>query len=89
MMREQYMRVLLRRSEGALLRLIGTVQRRGFEVTDIATHAQDQDSWLVMLKVESARELRLLERQVEKLYDVIELIEEAPRFEHPALAAYA
>lgn len=89
MIREQSLRVLLRRSEGALLRLIGTVQRRGFEVTDIATHAQDTDSWLVMLKVESARELRLLERQVEKLYDVIELIEESPRFEHPALAAYA
>jgi acetolactate synthase regulatory subunit len=89
MIREQSMRVLLRRSEGALLRLIGTVQRRGFEVVDIATFAQDTDSWLVMLKVESARELRLLERQVEKLYDVIELVEEAPRFEHPSLAAYA
>jgi acetolactate synthase regulatory subunit len=63
--------VRLRRTEGALLRLIGLVQRRGFEIADIATAPAEAGVWRVRLDLESARDPVPLARQIEKLYDVV------------------
>jgi len=71
-MSERYALVVrLRRTEGALLRLIGLVQRRGFEIVDIATAPADTGVWRVRLDLESARDKGPLVRQIEKLYDVV------------------
>jgi len=63
--------VRLRRTEGALLRLIGLVQRRGFAIADIATAPAEAGVWHVRLDLESARDPDPLARQIEKLYDVV------------------
>ncbi len=63
--------VRLRRTEGALLRLLGLVQRRGFEIADIATTAAEAGVWRVRLELMSARDPGPLARQIEKLYDVV------------------
>jgi acetolactate synthase regulatory subunit len=63
--------VRLRRTEGALLRLLGLVQRRGFEIADIATAPAEAGVWRVRLELESVRDPGPLARQIEKLYDVV------------------
>jgi acetolactate synthase regulatory subunit len=63
--------VRLRRTEGALLRLLGLVQRRGFAIADVATERVDAGLWQVRLALESARDAQPLKRQIEKLYDVV------------------
>jgi acetolactate synthase regulatory subunit len=63
--------VRLRRTEGALVRLLGLVQRRGFAIADIATAPAEAGVWRVRLALESARDPGPLARQIEKLYDVV------------------
>lgn len=87
--------LLLRPAEGALLRLLGTVQRRGFELAGIRTEAQSGAGlWRVELDlVQGPRDIGNLRRQIEKLYDVDSLIDEplaeggAPELDHEAGAA--
>ena len=64
--------LLLRPAEGALLRLLGTVQRRGFELAAVRTTPQaDGALWLVELRIAPGpRDVGNLRRQIEKLYDV-------------------
>jgi acetolactate synthase II small subunit len=66
------LRLLLRPAEGALLRLLGTVQRRGFELAAVRTTPQaDGALWLVELQLAPGpRDVANLRRQIEKLYDV-------------------
>jgi len=73
--------LVLSRSEGALLRLLGTVQRRGFEIIGLSTQPRDADTWIVLMQLNSARDVGTLKRQVEKLYDVVGFLdtEAAPR----------
>ena len=70
--------LLLRPAEGALLRLLGTVQRRGFELAAIRTEAQPEAGlWRVELDLaQGSRDIANLRRQIEKLYDVDSLIDE-------------
>ena len=73
--------LVLSRSEGALLRLLGTVQRRGFEIAGLTTQPRDADTWIVLMHLNSSRDVQTLKRQVEKLYDVVGFLdtETAPR----------
>ena len=62
----------LERAEGAIIRAIGLIERRGFAVTSINTTAQDNADTLA-LRVEVAsrgRPFDVLVRQIEKLFDV-------------------
>jgi len=87
--------LLLRPAEGALLRLLGTVQRRGFELAGIQARAQPGAGlWRVELDLaQGSRDLANLRRQIEKLYDVDSLIDEPlveaadPELDHEAGAA--
>ena len=45
--------LVLARSEGALLRLLGTVQRRGFEIAGLSTQPRDADTWIVLMQLSS------------------------------------
>jgi acetolactate synthase II small subunit len=62
----------LRPAEGALLRVLGTAVRRGFEpvAIDGMTNADD-GRWRLSMTVSSARSPELLARQLEKLYDCL------------------
>lgn len=62
----------LRRAEGALARVIGTAERRGFTPMSVdGETATDGDRWHLRLTVEGDRAGETLRTQLEKLYDCI------------------
>jgi len=65
------MRVELSDTEGAMLRTIGLVERRGFRVQSCTLHDVEGDRRLLELTVESERPVSVLMRQLERLHDVL------------------
>ncbi len=64
----------LRPAEGALLRVLGTAERRGY--TPLAIEGQrsnDGSAWNLALTVEGERAAEGLCRQMEKLYDCLKV----------------
>lgn len=64
----------LRPAEGALLRVLGTAERRGY--TPLAIEGQRSDdgsAWNLALTVEGERAAEGLCRQMEKLYDCLKV----------------
>ena len=62
----------LRRSEGALTRVLGTAERRGFHPVRVEGETlADGDRWHLRLAVEGERGAALLQTQLEKLYDCL------------------
>ncbi|HLR87073.1 MAG TPA: ACT domain-containing protein [Wenzhouxiangella sp.] len=62
--------VQLENSEGALLRVLGTVERRGFAITGCRSNANDSGHSDLYLTVSGARHPDILCRQLERLLDV-------------------
>ncbi|MGM0577709.1 MAG: ACT domain-containing protein [Myxococcota bacterium] len=63
--------VRLKRAEGALVRMLGLVGRRGFEPVDLNAAATACGRWIdVHLTVQGERPSDLLARQIERLFDV-------------------
>ncbi|MEG2802595.1 ACT domain-containing protein [Stenotrophomonas sp.] len=60
-------------AEGALLRVIGMAERRGFAPRAIAgaPNAADQGRWHLQMVVDSSRPPETLCRQIEKIYDCV------------------
>jgi acetolactate synthase II small subunit len=64
----------LRPAEGALLRVLGTAERRGFTPLAIeGQRAEDGSTWNLALTVEGQRAAEGLCRQMEKLYDCLKV----------------
>ena len=65
--------LVLTPAEGALLRVIGMAERRGFTPRAIAgaPNAADAGRWHLQLVVDSARPPETLRRQIEKIYDCV------------------
>lgn len=62
----------LRCAEGALVRVLGTVERRGFRPLGVDGEAQrDGDRWHLRLAVEGEREAATLTAQLAKLHDCL------------------
>ncbi len=62
----------LRRAEGALTRVLGTAERRGFRPVSVDGETQsDGDRWHLRLAVEGERAVDTLQSQLEKLYDCL------------------
>ena len=62
----------LRRAEGALARVLGTAERRGFQPLSVDGEAHDDgDRWHLRMTVEGAREPEGLQQQLAKLYDCL------------------
>ncbi|HNV07778.1 MAG: ACT domain-containing protein [Dokdonella sp.] len=62
----------LRRAEGALGRVIGTAERRGFRPLSVDGETrEDGDRWYLRLSVEGERSAEFLTAQLEKLYDCL------------------
>jgi acetolactate synthase regulatory subunit len=57
-------------SEGALLRVLGTVERRGFALIEMTAEKPDAESYSVRLQVDGERDPQVLCRQLERLVDV-------------------
>ena len=67
--------IRIRKAEGCLVRLLGLVQRRGYDVRDVTARlAADEKAFDVILTVRpilpANRPLDVLLRMVDKLYDV-------------------
>jgi len=65
--------LVLQPAEGALLRVIGMAERRGFAPRAIAgaPNAADAGRWHLQLVVDSTRPPETLRRQIEKIYDCV------------------
>jgi len=62
----------LRHVEGALARVIGTAERRGFRPVSVEGETRvDGDRWHLRLAVEGERSAESLRSQLEKLYDCL------------------
>jgi len=62
----------LRHVEGALARVTGTAERRGFRPVSVEGETRvDGDRWHLRLAVESERSAESLRSQLEKLYDCL------------------
>lgn len=62
----------LRRAEGALARVLGTAERRGFQPVSVDGEARDDgDRWHLRMIVEGTREPEGLQQQLAKLYDCL------------------
>jgi acetolactate synthase II small subunit len=64
--------ITLRRAEGALTRVLGTAERRGFQPVLVNGEAQpDGTQWQLRMTVEGDRAPEGLQHQLEKLYDCL------------------
>ncbi|KRG72432.1 acetolactate synthase [Stenotrophomonas chelatiphaga] len=65
--------LVLHPAEGALLRVIGMAERRGFAPRAIngAPDADDHGRWHLQLVVDGSRPPETLCRQIEKIYDCV------------------
>ncbi|WP_394002069.1 ACT domain-containing protein [Luteimonas sp. WGS1318] len=62
----------LRRAEGALVRVLGTTERRGFRPLSFEGDAHDDgEHWQLRMTVESDRAPAALQGQLAKLYDCL------------------
>lgn len=64
----------LRQSEGALSRVLGTAERRGFRPLAVEGEARpDGDRWHLQMTVEGDRPADGLSQQLAKLYDCLDV----------------
>ena len=62
----------LRQAEGALARVLGTAERRGFRPVSVDGEAQpDGDRWHLRMTVEGERSDESLQQQLAKHYDCL------------------
>ena len=58
-------------SEGAMLRALGLMERRGYLLQTCTLHAELDGKKVLEIQVESDRPAGLLKRQLERLHDVL------------------
>lgn len=80
------LKIELSTSEGAMLRALGLMERRGYLLQTCTLHAELGGKKVLEIQVESDRPAALLKRQLERLHDVLRVsilpaVEQAaPRF---------
>ncbi|MEO6172528.1 MAG: ACT domain-containing protein [Arenimonas sp.] len=57
-------------SEGALIRVLGTVERRGYSLNTLHVEKTNDENMQISMEVESDRDANVLCRQLGRLYDV-------------------
>jgi len=57
-------------SEGALIRVLGTVERRGYSLNTLHVEKTSNENMQISMEVESDRDANVLCRQLGRLYDV-------------------
>lgn len=64
------LRIELNTAEGATLRTLGLIERRGYRLQTCNLHAELEGRRVLEVMVESDRSIDLLKRQLERLHDV-------------------
>jgi len=72
--------------EGAVLRAIGLIERRGFSLDSCSVSEADGDTRSMEISVISSRPGDLLKRQLERLHDVLQVELQAAAVIHPQSA---
>ena len=67
----QTLHVQLSSGEGALIRALGLIERRGFRINTCSVDAADGSVRAMQVNVTSSRPGDLLKRQLERLHDVL------------------
>ncbi len=57
-------------SEGALMRLLGTIERRGFSLLNLSANKPDEESYVIQVRLGGERDPQVLCRQLERLVEV-------------------
>lgn len=65
------LQIQLHANEGAILRILGTIERRGFRIDTCAVGEAQGDGQSMDIELTSERSGDLLKRQLERLHDVI------------------
>ena len=68
------LQIQLSGAEGAIIRSLGLVERRGFRIIKCSVHKADDDGQAMEVNVESDRPGDLLKRQLERLHDVRQVV---------------
>ncbi|HWR95773.1 MAG TPA: ACT domain-containing protein [Arenimonas sp.] len=58
------------RAEGSLIRVLGVIERRGYDIEALSVSLSGRDAYRLAFTVESARDMGVLLRQLERLFDV-------------------
>ena len=66
-----HLHIQLRSCEGAVLRAIGLMERRGFRLESCIVNEAQGDGQAMQVVVSSDRPCALLQRQLERLHDVL------------------
>jgi acetolactate synthase II small subunit len=61
--------LIVKQAEGALVRVIGMVERRGFVLRDVQATPHADGRWRLRMQVDSTRPAETLRHQLEKVYD--------------------
>ncbi len=69
----QRLLITLRDTDGALQRLLGTAERRGFRICAVHAELVESAQSQVAITVESARDVALLARQLLRLHEVCDV----------------
>ena len=67
---KHFLKIELSTTEGALIRAIGLVERRGFSVLSCRLFEEADNQRILEISVESERPVAVLKRQLERLHDV-------------------
>ena len=80
--------ICLSATEGALIRVLGTVERRGYSLNSLQVE-RTEDSMRVSMQIDSDRDANVLCRQLDRLFDVqsVRLEAEPPVAETPRFQA--
>lgn len=70
---QHHLQLRVRDAEAALLRIIGTIERRSFRVRRFSATPNAHGDWDVQVSVSGSRPIHTLQGQLEKLYDCISL----------------
>ena len=70
------LKITLAASEGALIRVLGTVERRGYSLSSLHVE-KDKSNMRVSMQIESDRDANVLCRQLDRLFDVQSVVLEA------------
>ena len=64
----------LRAAEGALVRALGLAERRGFQLESVNVEKDSESQRLRLVVSSPTRSIDVLQRQLERLHDVIDVV---------------
>ena len=60
-------------TEGSLIRVLGVIERRGYKLLELSVLPAGPDACQMSFCIESTRDVSVLVRQLERLYDVCDV----------------